>query len=96
MRDVVNSSSKCNTFIDGLEITFEGSLTGSQLDTIRTNGEAFRVASESTGTGTQGEGSSTSEMKKVRIHKCIVKNGRVNVSPSILQGGGDVCGIAGN
>ena len=73
-------------FIDGPEITFEGSLTGSNLDKIRTNVEAFGGASESTGTRTQGEGSSTSEMKKVRIHKFIVKNGTVNVSTSILQG----------
>jgi len=72
--------------IDGPEITYEGSPSGSNLSKIQENVAAF---GKSVGTKEGAESKSEKKdptQKKVQINHFIVKNGQVKLSASLLKG----------
>ena len=72
--------------IDGPEITYEGSPSGSNISKIQENVAAF---GKSVGTKEGAESKSEKKdptQKKVQINHFIVKNGQVKLSASLLKG----------
>jgi hypothetical protein len=72
--------------IDGPEITYEGSSSGSNISKIQENVAAFGKKA-----GAQGDAEPKAEkkepgQKKVQINHFIVKNARLNASTSMLKG----------
>ena len=73
--------------IDGAEITFEGSLRGSNIKKIMDNidsmsgrkGDGDKPASKDDDSAEEGE-------KKIQINKLVFKNGKIHMSSQLLRG----------
>ena len=72
--------------IDGPEITYEGSPSGSNLSKIQQNVAAFGKSVAPKDAAESKSQKKDPTQKKVQINHFIVKNGQVNLSASMLKG----------
>ena len=74
--------------VEAPEITFEGTLSGSNITKIQENVEKFSasVGGKDGGDGEESMEEHESAEKKVQIDHFILKNAQVNISTPILQG----------
>lgn len=72
-------------FINGPDITYEKGMKGDNIKALLKNIESFSGAGKKTGNAGDSKETTKSETK-VQINNFIVKNGKVNMSMSALQG----------
>ena len=71
--------------IDGPEITFEGTLGGSNISKIQENVEAF-MKSEESEQAQESPGMADKEGKKIIINDFVLRNAKVHLSTPLLKG----------
>jgi uncharacterized protein involved in outer membrane biogenesis len=72
--------------VDGLEVTYERGRSGSNIDQIQKNVEAFGSAAAPTPPAPQTAKEDESARRKFQINRLIVKNGRVRLSVAFMEG----------
>ncbi|UCH79916.1 MAG: AsmA family protein [Nitrospiraceae bacterium] len=72
-------------YIDGPDITYEKGIKGDNIRALLKNIESFSGAAQKTGQDKESKEAAASETK-VQISNFIVKNGKINMSMSALQG----------
>ena len=72
--------------IDGPEVTYERGRSGSNIDQIQKNVEAFGSAASQNPPSPQTTKGDESSQRKFQINRLIVKNGRVRLSAAFMEG----------
>jgi uncharacterized protein involved in outer membrane biogenesis len=72
--------------VDGPEVTYERGRSGSNIDQIQKNVEAFGSAASPTPPSSKTAKEDESARRKFQINRLIVKNGRVRLSAAFMEG----------